>query len=349
MHRLATGFLAFSVFAAAETATPPWNLAHPDATALIGLDLRTIRASEAGKQLGAQMQKASFGMLNFPGMEILSDIDQVFLSSPGAKTVSPKAASVKPAGPASKIKENPPFLIVLTGHFTAEHVGVLLRGVHRDYHGINIYPPSPAGNASMALLDTSTLLIGDAASLEGAIERSKPGLHTRNPLAERASELAAANDFWIIATAPPSAFQPANVDLGKFASDIRGIEAGFAFREGFNLELSLMTKDTEAAHELAQLLSGQLQLAMLSQLDNQQATELARKLQVTSEGSRMRVTLALSKEEMDRQIQLMQTARTAGPAPKPAPKAEPPSSHPGTVRIYGLDDGVREIPVGPVR
>src|SRR5579859_6259227 len=105
MNRLLTAafFLALAASLPAQQPAPlTWELGHADATVLLGADIRGLRASQLGQPFNSQVQQAQqAGPMLFPftGFQILSDIDKVFLSSPGNKT------------PGSK--ENPPFLLVL--------------------------------------------------------------------------------------------------------------------------------------------------------------------------------------------------------------------------------------------
>jgi hypothetical protein len=329
------GFLSLSVGIHAQSpaaAEPAWNLMHPNATALIGANVRSIRESTVGQSLRDAIQKSSLGMLNFPGLELLNDIDTVLISSPGQKPLSAKG--------------NPPFLIIVTGNFPPEHVRTLLRDQHRTYHGVEIYPPKGEGNSSMALIDEHTFLVADLASLEGAIDRREAAAKPSGLLA-RAASMAAVNDAWVVVTMPPSAFQPAGLSLGKVVSSIRGLEAGIAFHDGFNLEVNLAMKDAEAAQEMARQLSVQLLSAISGKLDEQQAAELARKLQIGAQGTRMNIKFAMTREELDQKLKAMQSRSAENPATGPILSIRPEPKQPGTIRIYGLDEGLREIPLSP--
>jgi hypothetical protein len=109
MNRLFTTTLLLALAASLPAQQPApltWELGHADAKVLIGADIRSLRASQVGQPLNSQMQQVQQAgpmMFPFTGFQVLSDIDKVFLSSPGNKT----AAS----------KENPPFLLVLEGTF----------------------------------------------------------------------------------------------------------------------------------------------------------------------------------------------------------------------------------------
>jgi hypothetical protein len=56
----------------------------------------------------------------------------------------------------------------------------------------------------------------------------------------------------------------------------------------------------------------------------------------------MGMNVSLTKDELEQQMRTMQNSpRAFAPAPAPEPKPNTPR----TVKIYGLDDGVREIPL----
>jgi len=330
--------VAFSVFAAAATAQsspPSWNFAHPDATALIGIDVHNLREWAAAQSFGGDLDTGGSGMLHFPGLELLKEIDQVFISSPGAERVN------NGAKPANK-KENPPFLVVVTGHFQADHVQQFLNGSHKKYRAVDVYSVGEGSNVTnLAALDERTILLGDATSLRGAIDRRNQQTTSPSALQARAAALAAVNDFWLVTTVSPSDFQPASFKFAELVSEIKGIDTGFSVHDGFNFELSLATKSPEAAHAMAQQLFEQLRLLTDGKLDDQQAAELFRSLQI--DGDRLHVKFALSKDELERQLRTIQAARAPASAPA-APKPKVEDSGPKTIKIFGLDDSVREIP-----
>jgi hypothetical protein len=345
MNRFGIGLLAFSfaAAAAAQSSLPNWTFAHPDATALIGIDIRNLRESSVGQSLAADFNKTSnfnkqgAGMFHFPGMELLQEIDQVFISSPGAKSANKK--------------ENPPFLILVTGHFMSEHVQQFLRGQHKTYGSVDIYSTGEGSKAAnLAALDEKTILIGDTVSVRAAIDRRSQKTATPTPLLARANALARVNDFWLITNVSPSDFQPADMKFGEFIADVKGIETGISLHDGLNFELSLSTKSPEAAHAMAELLLQLTRESIKGKVDDQQAAEILRNLQVGSEDDRMQVKFALSKEELERQLRAMQAARALAAVPRsaaPRPKVE--DSGPKSIKIFGLDEGIREIPLPPAK
>ena len=312
MNLVLIGMLSLAALAAQSL-----ELGHPDAKALIGIDVRSLRHSSLGQVFGDDIRKGGPGIFAFPGMALLDEIDRVFVSSPGTK--------------AGAKKGNPPVLIVATGHFSPGHVSQLLHGPHHAYRGVDVYSSSKDGSMSIALLDESTLLLGDEPSLVGAIDRHVQGSKNSSAVFGRAAAMSPDRDLWLIATVSPSAFQPSNMNLGRIASDIHGIDAGFSLRDGLDFEVAVLTKTPEIAHELGEQFSTLIKDAVASKLDKAQASDLARKLQISSDGSQLRVKFALTKDELEGQIRTMRAARAAAPR--------------NTIKILGLDDGVREIPI----
>jgi len=336
--------------AAQESASWPktWNLLHPNAAALIGVDVRGIRDSAIGQSF-AQQFKATGGALPLlpgaamlPVKDFLNDIDRVIISSPGAP--APGKGAAKGNTPAKK--QNPPFLAIVTGHFSAEHLKPFLKGKPETHSTVDIYRPNPQSTTGIAMLDERTLLMGDMTSILGAIDRSEAVKPVRPPLLARASSLASTHEFWMLLTVPPSALQPSNASLGAVGADITGMEFGMAFRDSFRLDLNLATKSAESAQRMARMLKAQLQMGLAGKLNEQQAAELMRKLEITTDGNSLGLHVEASREELERNLRAMQQARSAGSQPG-SPTAARPAPEPGTIRIYGLEEGVVTVPTEP--
>ena len=353
MWRQSAGFLGLVVLmlsAAAQTAPPAgmpkaWRLVHPDAVVLVGVDVRSIRQSAAGKSLDKSLSQVSLGLMSLPAMQFLRDIDQVLISAPDEKKTAPVNQAVKTPGNMAKSAA----LIILTGHFPAGHLQSLLRGPSHAYNGVEVYASSPGGvNSGIALLNENTLLMGDANSIHGAIDRSQRSNRSPSPLLVRAASLAAGNDLWVLATAlpsmrPPAGFQPAGLNLQSIVSELRGVEAGIAFRDGMKLAINLSTNDARMASKWVDLLTAKLRSAMEGKLDAQQSAELFHKLDISAEGNQIRVKFALSPAELERAVLLARQMNAAQPeftlrAPSPRPA-------PGVIKVYGMPGGVREIPI----
>ena len=338
--------LAGAVSAAAQTNA--WELSQPGAKLLMGIDLKSLRESAVGQSIREQM-KAQPGSPGVQGpfqapiqamaLGLLEQIDRVFLSSP--------------ANVSASAKNNPPFLLAVEGRFPMADLKPFLQGASRRYRTAEVYRTSKTDTTSVALLEGGTLLLGDEKSVLAAIDRRGRALPPASALLGRAQALASTHDFWVIADGPLSKFQPANTGLGnplasplasQLASQIKGIDMGLSVRDGFQFELSVATESDAMAAQIAQLLSAQIQMAMLAQANRPEAAEMARKLQIGAEGNRMRVNIALTKDEFEQQLRTVQAARAmAGtPTPQPAPRQTKPAT-PGKIVIYGLEGGPREI------
>lgn len=330
MHRLCSPALAFSLCLASafgQSNPAALDLTHPDAKALAGIDLRSLRESSVAQIFGSDIKSTQAGMMQFPGMGIFDDVEQVLVSSPGPV-------------PGAK-KENPPFLLIVTGHFAPDHVRPLLRGARETYNEVDIY--TLGDNMGLAVFDEQTLVLGDVASLKGAVDRR--GARKPSALASRGAAMASSYNVWVIATISPSAFQPGQMDIGKFAQDIRGIDAGMSVRDGLDLDIGVLASTAKAADDIGKLLSMGLQAGLASKMDPKGAMEIARKMQISSDGTRMHIKFTLNKEELENQMRTLQQARmTSNPRIAPAPVSVVPDRSPKTIKIFGLDDGVHEIP-----
>jgi hypothetical protein len=339
MNRLFTAILLLALAASLPAQQPApftWELGHADAKVLIGADVRGLRASQVGKPLNSQMQQAQQAgpmMFAFTGFQVLSDIDKVFLSSPGNKVAGSK--------------ENPPFLLVLEGTFPEDHLRLFRNGPVHLYRAIKIYGPSKITNPSLAIPDEHTILVGDEKSIRDAIDRHSRRTEAPSPLLERAAVLASKNDIWLIARDTISNLQPAGVPVNPLAAEVEGVEGGLSARDGFVLELSIDTKTEAAARQLAQFFTTQMETAIATKLDREQSAILMRSFHISSEGNRMALNFSLSKEELEQRMREMQTSPRAVTSQAPAPAPAPKSSAPGTVKIYGSDGSVREIPMKP--
>ena len=128
-------------------------------------------------------------------------------------------------------------------------------------------------------------------------------------------------------------------------AEVEGVEGGVSARDGFVLELSIDTKTEAGARQLADLFRTQLETAIATKLDREQSALLMHSFRISAEANRMALNFSLTKEELEQRMREMQTSPRAFSSPSAAPA--PKSNAPRTVKIYGLDDGVREIPLKP--
>jgi hypothetical protein len=361
--------------ASAFAAEPAWELAPPDAKVLVGIDIRGLKNSpvtnlfgaDAASNIRTQVENiAPMGPFPLPKFELLEDIDSLFLASNGEKVaprpVTDKVESTVPTAPAANT--NPSFLLAVSGTFPDEHLRPLLKGPHPSYKGINVYRGAGPNPMAVAVLDEHLVLLGDEKSIYRAIDRKTSGIKLQSgPIFARARELAAANDVWIVVRDIAGDIKKASGPGAAFASEIEGLDFGLAARDAFNLNIALATKTDAGAQMFAQLFSSQLQSAIDAKMDDQEAAEALKRIKVNTNGNTMQVQIAMSKEELLDNIRKMQEQRANGgvrPAGhRPAlgvtttasaavPAVPPAPPKPRVIKIYGLDDGEKEIQLDKV-
>jgi len=336
--QLGIALLVFAATAAAQTNT--WELGHPDAKLMLGVDVKSIRESAAWKLFSDQSKtRPPASAMQAMGMGILEQINHIFVSSPG--------------NPTSNSKTTAPFLLAVEGKFPLEALRAFQQSAPRRYRTADLYRTTKTDTTTLAVMD-GLLLLGDEKSVVAALDRRGRALPPASKLLARAKALAATNDVWIIADESLSKFQPAKADwnplAAPFASQIKGIDFGLAAHEGFQFELSLATESEAAASQIAQLFAMQLQMELAAKADTPEVANMAQKLKIDSLGNRMRVSLALPKEEFAALLQAAQSAEVAraqatATAPQTPPAAARPAkpANPGKITIYGLDGGPRVI------
>jgi hypothetical protein len=396
-------YLSCSLFLLSATgayaADAAWELAPSDAKFMVGVDVRGIRSSSLADSMTEQMRsqmktqmQMPLAMFPLPISELLQDIDSIFVAANGDmaaparttggkvdSTITPNAApgpspkSAPNAGPKAAPQAtakatpntNPAFLVAVTGTFPDEHLRPLLTGPHPSYKGINVYRGTGQNTLCFAVLNEHTLLLGDEKSIYRAIDRHSVGAKAVGPLFARARELAATNDIWMLARDESGALQKATGPGAIFASELQGFEFGLALRDGMNMDFNLATKTEADAQAMSQLFLSQMQTAVAPKMDPQMAEQFWKKVKVGADGPRMRVQIALTKEELAANIRTMQEHKPGDAASRFAVRS--PSVEPGTasapmfpaqpvatiqpvappkprvIKIYGLDDGVREV------
>ena len=379
INTLAAGFVcsvlcSFTGFAA----EPAWELAPPDAKVLAGIDVRNLKTSPLMNLFAAQTKSdlqtqikeiAPMGPFPIPRFELLEDIDSVFVASNGekvaARPITDKVESTASTAPPAST--SPAFLLAVSGTFPDEHLRPLLKGPHPSYKGINVYRGTGPNSMAVAVLDEHLVLLGDEKSIYRAIDRKTMGIKVQGPIFTRAKELAAGNDVWVVVRDIAGDIKDAAGPGAAFASEVEGLDFGLAARDAFNLNVALATKTDAGAQMFAQLISSQLQLALTAKMDDREAAEALKKIAVTANGKSMQIQIAMSKEELLEEMRKMQEQRAnngvrlarrprmlGGPAPitsaaasSPAAavvSAEPPAPpKPRVIKIYGLDDGPKEI------
>lgn len=230
--------------------------------------------------------------------------------------------------------------------------------------------PVGAGKPLFALYDAHNIVIGEEGPVRVALERMESGLTPQaNPLFERARNLEASNDIWLIGNTAPlnlSASSGKNADpMTQMASQIRNFSVGVAVRRNVAVELQLQAISPKAAVQILDMLKGVVAMAKMGSPAKEAGKDadpfpinLDKALEMSASGSMIRASLNVEQGELEK----LMVAR-ANPPPKPVIPAAPapvqvaiaPPPHPKpvepvvvvrkTVLIYGLPGGPKEIPV----
>jgi hypothetical protein len=342
---------ALAGIAPAQSGLP---LIQPDAGVVFGIEWRRMLDSAAGAKLVEQIKKNDLAKIpGFQGLQdaLLHDVDSILIAAPASEIAkgSPQASG----------------LMVVKGRFEADRLRSMFTatgGRPETYRAVELFgspqnaPGSAAGNKNsvFGVLDGTTLLAGDRAQVRAAVDRVKSGrlAQSHTGVLAGVADLAANNDIWMIAAIPPSATKDLQQPMGQMLANVRSTDFGMSFRDGLAVRMNVRAKDAPSATQVFQTIQGLIGMAALSQNQNPQATDMLRKINITSEGAQVKLALSLDQGELDKMIQEAQTAR-ATPAARPAPATngirppEPPK--PGTVRITGLDSGPVELPLSTLK
>ena len=335
-----------------------WRYSHPDAKALVGIDVKSIGESPFGTRLLKEFAEAGFkAKAQAEGFDFLNETERLLLSSPGT---APGAG-----------KNSAPFVIALQGRFDLPKIRAFVKskGATRSfYKKVELLSPEDGAKGQdfvMALVGPQTIVVGDPASVKAALDHHSAAdvSASANPLYQRAVELAGIHDVWFTSEVSPSSLSEGNPAMAMFA-EVQGFEGGLSFRSGLGLEVILNTASSEGAQKLAGGVQALLQMAALG-ADQEGAggkranpAELLKKLRVGSDATQVKFALSFDQAELDRGIDEMKasfrtsaTQTVAGiqtrpgqtaPAVKPQPEIDPAT--PLVIKIYNSDGGTREIP-----
>jgi len=356
-----------------------WRYVHPNAKAVISIDWERVKHSAVGAMLRQKFETAKatatataapLPIPQFPGMEMLDDVDRILISTPGesaakqAEAANPYAPTAN--APAATAAADTPLLIVVHGHFDLIKLKQLLAHYGTKpqmFNSTEVYRPQSKDGKDMAIvpLDPQTILVGDVASVFATLERNKFATPPPPPgsILARAAEMDANYEAWVLTAAPDALGNDqlnAVLSGSDWGSDTRGFEAGVSFRSGVLVDVVVRFASEASAQKMVTELGHMIQLT--SKARGSEAAvmqDMASKLKLTAEGQAAHFRLHLTAEEVAKSVQTMQASYQRGavaaqhtppvdvnirPVVRPAPV--PPK--PAVIRIEGLDNGTREIP-----
>jgi hypothetical protein len=349
-----------------------WRFVSADSSAVLGMDWARIRESPAGAMIREKLKSAGGTrgpLAAFPGLELMDSVDHILISS-SARESSSDSDDDSLGGARAQPGESP-LLVAIQGRFDVQRVRELFARSARpqSYNAFQVYRPQGKQKRNMAyvLFDPQIILYGDAPSVFAALDRNqfpdapRPAAAAPGPgaLAVRAAQLDAKYELWaildiheLLASDTVAAFLEGN----RWTSAAQGIEAGLSLRAGLDADFIVHFSSDAVAKRVAADLGHAVNSALKDRAADAQTQDLARKLKFSVDGSTTKLSLRLSEQELEETVQAFLEGQKAGsvlaesaPAANratPAPVPTVPPSRPGVIRIEGLDDGPREIPVG---
>jgi hypothetical protein len=313
---LVSSFLIGSA-AFAQAPTQDWRFAHPGATLVGGFRIKAVLDSPLVNTLIAQAaaKDPSSGALVGMARTMLGGVSEVHFS-------------IRDMGKG----KDPDVLALITGQLDESIVTAMAKG-----------------KAGVHRIDANTVLLGEGQSLEDAVARmSKPATGLQARALDRSKTLGT-YDLWIAGTLPEL---PMTIPV---LASMHGVALGISMQSDLRMELAL---DMESAKMAEDLVSS----ARRSQVKQ---PGLGAALQSEVDGSTARFQITLPGDQVIQAVQqgiangtaqsplagilgtsLGSTGLPTFTSTTPAPAA-PPEPMRGTVRIYGLEEGTREVKVEP--
>jgi hypothetical protein len=342
--RALLAFLACAGLAAAQSHPSWWTYASPNATALVGIDWQTVRASAFAEPIEAEL----WGDLGFPELPFLHNARQIVVSSPDLLALASGNFSSAAMRDQASRKGFKPMM----------------------YRGVDMWFSSEKGVLSLARLNDQLVMIGDPRTLEMAVDRSINDSKNYSPLLARAAKFAQ-KDLWVVASQLPDDLASRFVPLD---TEAQGFEGSLTVRSGLELEAVLAAGSEQDANTSAEKLRKAAPTF----------PAIARELQVTVEEDSVRLALVATRAQMiaalrgpepvlappetikvetPRQVEHVIVDKPEPPKPvivekietiteksieKPVEKpVENVAEQPQIIRIFGLDEGPREIVLPP--
>jgi hypothetical protein len=321
---LASCFLVGSAFAqvpVTQAQSQDWRFAHPGATMVGGFHVKAVLDSPLVNTLIKEADKNP---------------------SPGYSAAFVFGMMRAQFGEVSEVR----FSVLDMGKGQNPNVLALVSGALDDANIGGMVGVMTQGKTNVRRINANTLLVGEGQSLEDAVARmSKPATGLQARALDRSKALGD-YDLWLSGMIPeiPTMTIP-------MLDSLRGLALGMSLQNDLRVEVDLDTTNAKTAEDLvsaarrSQVQRPGVGAAMQSEVDGNTA-----RFRIELPGDQV---IQAVKQEMEQGAgaqsplagllgQSLPTFKSTTPAP--AAPAEPMR---GTIRIYGLDDGTREIQAQP--
>jgi hypothetical protein len=293
----------------------------PEAKVFVGINFAGISTSSLGQMALAQSEAASEqikALKRTVGFDPLKDMREILIASTGEAKDSRS-------------------LVLLRGTFPGIEALAKAAGAPvQSYKGIPVLSMKEQTSLTMmALLDPSTIAVGDQKSVQAAIDRGGVNVGLDSRLVARVQEMSRQYDFWMVGKVPEGALSTASAPGQPLGGLMQGdvmksiVEFGGGLKLGPELTIAgeAVTKTEKDAAALADVVKFFIGMAQMSaQKDPKAANSMAflQKLNLRAEGNVAKMSLTIPAAEMERAVQAaisqaLQQAATVKQGPAVAP------------------------------
>ena len=311
--------LILPVFASLAGAVDPVLLDQvmPEAKVFVGINFAGISTSPFGQMVLAQSEAGSAqiqALKQTMGFDPLKDVREILIASTGEAKDSRS-------------------LVLLRGTFPEIAALATAAGAPmQSYKSVPVLSMKQQASLTMlALLDPSTIALGDQQSVQAAIDRHGVNAGLDSRLVARVQEMSRQYDLWMVGKVPEGAFPAAGATGQQFGGLMQGdivksvVEFGGGVKLGPELTIAgeAVTKTEKDATALADVLRFFIGMAQMSaQKDPKSANSMAflQKLNLTAEGNVAKMSLTIPAAELEKAVQ-----GAIAQAMQKAPAVAPPS------------------------
>jgi len=260
------------------------NLLPADSQAFFGVDVHALVNSELFKNVAPDVQARlpqSEWQKVIPaiGFDPLHDVDEVLVATTGPG-------------------KNPPSLIVARGNFDGARA--LVKG--EEYKGVTLGAPKNPADGVFAFLDEHTAVAGDLAMVKAAIDRHAAGATSDALTAGRIAEYHGHYDIWAIVNRMEGlkGYMPSSAGQNPTPFDsVDRFRFGISLKSGMELSADVHVRSAKDAEQLATM----LQLFEGMTRASTKASTNGAKFAVKNTNGTLRVTMAISEDELKKAIE----------------------------------------------
>ncbi|HUA58455.1 MAG TPA: hypothetical protein VML19_06865 [Verrucomicrobiae bacterium] len=304
----ATFLLIFAEVSPAATSQLA-NLVMPDATVIADVNVTSAKASPFGQYVNGlvapkeQQQLQQFAAMT--GFDPRTDLSEVMVATgaTGSKTG----------------------LLLATGAFniTAIANAATSAGAASPvYHGVTIYSDPKHPEVAFALLDSSTLLAGDLASVKGAIDRESSGPHLPASILNQIAQLAGSEDAWVLTTVPVSTLAPPSnapaINGLNFQAlqKVQQVSAGVKLADPVVVSAQAQLDTAQDAATLAGMVQLLANMAQMQAQKNPEVAALAKGVTVSASGTTVNLSFSVAEAQIQQLVQNHDQKANVQVAPK---------------------------------